>query len=159
MLNKKLTRVGYAYLLPTFLLFFGFIGNLAIAFVNTEAAMAQSKEEDLPNVGSQLKPRKGDANVLRSPEGDPVTPTNSDLFDRQTVDRNTNVNLQRTDITFAPIVPVTPAIPNASPQSIYLNVPGAFTTDPLHAIPLFQGSGDTINPTSKDPQKNPQKGL
>ncbi len=42
------------------------------------------------------------------------------------------------DLNAEPVVPVTPYIPNASPDSPNRNVPGAFTTDPLRAVPILQ---------------------
>jgi hypothetical protein len=147
--NQKLAHSRYAALLPASLVFSVFLGNIAIALVKTDVAIAQ----DVTDSEIEAKPRKGDANTLRSLQGEPVTPTNGNLFDRQVVDPNSDVNLQNVQINLKPIVTVTPSIPNASPLSPNLNVPGAFTTDPLHAIPLFQGSGDAITPAAKEPQK------
>ncbi|CAN1212464.1 hypothetical protein TUMEXPCC7403_19815 [Tumidithrix helvetica PCC 7403] len=156
MLNKKrgeiysLAHLKTAYLFPVSLIFSVAFGNVAIG---AESVWAQKNDTDLPNVEGQIKPRKGDANTLRSPQGEPVTPTNGNLFDRQVVDNTSDVNLQKTEINFVPTVSVTPATPNASPQSPTLNVPGVFTSDPLHAVPLFQGSGDTNSNIQSLPQK------
>ncbi|MEE3717077.1 hypothetical protein V2H45_10000 [Tumidithrix elongata RA019] len=156
MLNKTrgksylLAHLKFAYLFPISLIFSAAFGNIAIG---AKSAWAQKTDADLPNVEGQVKPRKGDANTLRSLQGEPVTPTNGNLFDRSVSDPTSDVNLHKTEINFVPIIPVTPAIPNASPQSPTLNVPGVFTSDPLHAIPLFQGSGDADSKPQKDPQK------
>ena len=82
-----------------------------------------------------IQPRKGDANRLRSMQGQPIVPTNSDRFNSSQDPQNSNLKIQKVNIQFEPVESVVPSNYNASPQKV--NKSGSFSSDPLNAIPIF----------------------
>ena len=82
-----------------------------------------------------IQPRKGDANRLRSMQGQPIVPTNSERFNSSQDLPSSNLKIQKTNIQIGTVEPVTPSNYNASPQKV--NKSGTFSSDPLNAIPIF----------------------
>jgi hypothetical protein len=87
-------------------------------------------------------PRTGDAELLRTSPGQPLVPTVASPL--TFTDSREWPSAGVTPITFSiePITPVTPYIPNASPVSPARDVPGAFSSDPLTAFPLYDSKTD-----------------
>ncbi len=82
-----------------------------------------------------IQPRKGDANRLRSVQGKPIVPTNSDRFNSPQDLPNSNLKIKNINIQFGAVEPVIPSNYNATPQKV--NKSGSFSSDPLNAIPIF----------------------
>jgi hypothetical protein len=87
-------------------------------------------------------PRTGDAELLRTSPGAPLVPTVASPL--TFTDSREWPSAGVTPITYSiePITPVTPYIPNASPVSPARDVPGAFSSDPLTAFPLYDSKTD-----------------
>jgi len=78
-------------------------------------------------------PSKGNADDLRPAPGLPITPTVASplVF----TPRPTSVEISI--VQFPSAITVIPYIPNASPTSPARNAPGAFTSDPVQAVPII----------------------
>lgn len=118
------------------------IVSITVAELNSQAVDAQDQAYPrIPSVNA-LQARPGDADLLRPAPGLPVTPTiSSPLTDSTSNDSATpssETELESIDFSAEPITPVTPSIPNASPNSPSRNLPVKFTTDPVYAVPLFR---------------------
>jgi hypothetical protein len=100
---------------------------LAIAFPTISPAWSKPT--------GAIQPRKGDAIRLRSVQGQPIVPTNSDRFNSSQDPQNSNLKIQKVNIQFEPVESVVPSNYNASPQRV--NKSGGFSSDPLNAIPIF----------------------
>jgi hypothetical protein len=100
---------------------------LAIAFPTINPAWSKPT--------GAIQPRKGDATRLRSVQGQPIVPTNSDRFNSSQDPQNSNLKIQKVNIQFEPVESVVPSNYNASPQKV--NKSGNFSSDPLNAIPIF----------------------
>lgn len=103
---------------------------MAIASTAISPAWAQSTQ-----------PRKGDADQLRPAQGQPILPTNTEQFSPRSDLSNSNIKIQNTNLDVGVVKPVLSGDYNASPQKV--NNLGNFSSDPLHAIQIFQESGST----------------
>jgi len=83
-----------------------------------------------------IQPRKGDAELLRPAQGLPISPTNINQFLIERDTRNTNLNIQNTNLKVDTVQPIVPGNYNASPQKV--NRSGNFSSDPLNAVQIFQ---------------------
>ena len=100
---------------------------LAIAFPTINPAWSKPT--------GAIQPRKGDATRLRSVQGQPIVPTNSDQFAPTQNSSDANLKIQKVNIQVGTTEPVIPSNYNASPQKV--NKSGSFSSDPLNAIPIF----------------------
>ena len=107
---------------------FSAIAILAIASTAISPVSAQSTQ-----------PQLGDADRLRSAQGQPISPTNTDQFSIERDLPNSNLKIQNITFDVEESQPVIPGNYNASPQKV--NRSGTFSSDPLNAIQIFQESG------------------
>jgi hypothetical protein len=107
------------------------VAILAIASTAISPAWAQQNES--------IQPRKGDADLLRPAQGQPISPTNTNQFSLERDVSNSNLKIQNVNLEVEAIQPVIPGNYNASPQKV--NKLGSFSTDPLNAVQIFQESG------------------
>ena len=106
------------------------VAILAIASTAISPAWAQDES---------IQPRRGDADRLRPSQGQPISPTNTNQFSLERDVSNSNLQIQNVNLEVEAIQPVIPGNYNASPQKV--NKLGSFSTDPLNAVQIFQGSG------------------
>lgn len=85
--------------------------------------------------------RLGDADQLRPAKGKPISPTNTDQFSPDSNISNSELKIQNINLEVEEVQPVIPGNNNASPQKV--NRSGTFSSDPLNAIQIFQGSSLT----------------
>jgi hypothetical protein len=104
--------------------------------------LAQVPASNNPVEPNLALPRAGDAELLRTSPGQPLVPTVASPL--TFTDSREWPSTRLTPVTFSiePITPVTPYIPNASPVSPARDVPGAFSSDPLTAFPLYDSKTD-----------------
>ncbi|OIP76677.1 MAG: hypothetical protein AUK48_05510 [Oscillatoriales cyanobacterium CG2_30_44_21] len=95
----------------------------------------------LNSVSPVFAQRRGDADQLRPAQGKPISPTNTDQFSPDGNVPNSELNLQNINLEVEEVQPVIPGNNNASPQKV--NRSGTFSSDPLNAIQIFQGSSST----------------
>ena len=87
------------------------------------------------------QPQRGDAEQLRPAQGKPISPTNTDQFSPDSNVSNSELKIQNINLEVEEVQPVVPGNNNASPQKV--NRSGTFSSDPLNAIQIFQGSSST----------------
>ncbi len=105
------------------------------------AVMAIATTAISPAWAQSTQPRKGDADRLRPAQGQPILPTNTEQFSPSVDLPNSNLKIQNTNLEVGVVKPVLSGDYNASPQKV--NNLGNFSSDPLHAVQIFQDSGSS----------------
>ncbi|ELS33877.1 MULTISPECIES: hypothetical protein [Pseudanabaena] len=105
------------------------------------AIMTIASSAIAPAFAQSAQPRQGDADRLRPAQGRPISPTNTDQFSIDRSTQNSNLKIQNVNLDVETVQPVLPGNYNTSPQKV--NRTGAFSSDPLNAVQIFQESGST----------------